>query len=451
MSTRIEAAAAGPPGLVPGAAAEPGPAARSLLRGAYSLAANTVVTASLGFVFWVIAARLFSDVEVGRDTVLISAMVELSTICQLNLGNGIVRFVPGLGRGAPRALALAYLVTGLVAVAVGTAFVVAAPKVSSEFGFLGARPALQVAFVAALVLWGVFALQDAALTATRRAIWVPIENGTFGLLKLIALVPVALVGVAHGIFLAWAVPMALLVVPVNWLLFKRALPGRAREGSGATAISSRPERRRVGRFLAQDYLASLFTQATMTALPILVLSVVGAAASAWFAIPFMVVVAFDTLAYGTCTALVAEASLEGESPAELARLFATRVVAPLVPVTLALIALAPLILRVFGPTYAEHGTTVLRLLLAASLLRLALALFAALARIHGRALRIAAVELGLLVLALGTAVPMAHARGIEGVAIAWLGANLVAAACVAPALFGELRRSSSGPAARTLA
>jgi O-antigen/teichoic acid export membrane protein len=413
-------------------------APRSLLRGAYSLAANTVVTAALGFVFWTLSARLFSASEVGRDTVLISAMVELSTACQLNLANAIVRFLPGLGSGARRALGHAYLAASGAALALGTGFVLLAPSVSSEFAFLGAT-GLRVGFVLALALWGLFALQDAALTATRRAVWVPVENGAFGLLKALALIPAALLSLRHGIFIAWTVPMALLIVPVNWFVFTRALPGRVREGAGA-AQRSRLGGRRAARFLAQDYLASLFTQATLTTLPILILAVLGAEASAWFAIPFMIAVAFDTLAYGTCTALVAEAAADREKAAELARLFARRVLAPLVPGTLVLIAAAPLLLRIFGADYAEHGATALRLLLGGSLLRLGLALFAALCRVHGEARKIALVELALLVLALGGAIPLAHSHGIDGVAFAWFGANLLALICIAPALRAELRR-----------
>lgn len=413
-------------------------APRSLLRGAYSLAANTVVTAALGFAFWALSTRLFPASEVGRDTVLISAMVELSTVCQLNLGNAIVRFLPGLGDRARRVLGQAYLAASGMALMLGTAFVLLAPAISSEFAFLE-LPALRVGFVLGLCFWGIFALQDAALTATRRAIWVPVENGAFGVLKILALVAAALLSLQHGIFLSWTLAMALLVVPVSWFVFSRALPARILEGTAASPWSGFGGRR-AARFLAQDYLASLFTQATLTTLPILVLAILGAEASAWFAIPFMIAVAFDTLAYGTCTALVAEAAADRDKAAELTRLFARRVLAPLVPATLLLIVAAPFLLRIFGPDYAAHGTTVLRLLLGGSLLRLGLALFAALCRVRGEAVKIALVEFVLLVLALGGAVPLAHAHGTDGVALAWLGANLVAIVCVAPELRAELRR-----------
>ena len=69
-----------------------------MLRGAYSLLANTALTSVLGMGFWMAAARLYSSVDVGRDTVLISVMIEISTMCQLNMGNGIVRFLPDFGQ-----------------------------------------------------------------------------------------------------------------------------------------------------------------------------------------------------------------------------------------------------------------------------------------------------------------------------------------------------------------
>jgi O-antigen/teichoic acid export membrane protein len=414
------------------------PTPRPLLRGAYSLAANTLITSALGLGFWTLATRLFSTTEVGRDTVLISAMVELSSASQLNLANAIIRFLPGLGHGGRRALGYAYLAATTAALVIGTAFVLAAPAVWSQFSFLG-TPGLQIGFVAALAFWGIFALQDAALTACRRAIWVPLENGAFGLLKLSALVPAALLSIRHGIFLAWTVPMAALLVPVNWLIFARALPARIGEGTPPAPPPTLGGRRVVG-FLTLDYLASLFTQATLTTLPILVLAILGPRSSAWFAIPFMIAVAFDTLAYGTCGALVAEAAVDHAGAAELTHLFARRVLAPLIPLTLVLIATAPLLLRIFGAEYAAHGTTVLRLLLAGSLLRLALALFAALCRVHGEALKIAVVELSLLVGALGGAIALAQGLGIDGVALAWFGANLLALAYVAPSLAEELRR-----------
>jgi O-antigen/teichoic acid export membrane protein len=417
---------------------EPNHDHRELLRGAYSLLANTAVTAALGLGFWVAAARLYSSAAVGRDAALIAAMVELSTLCQLNMGNGIVRFLPDLGRRSAFALATAYGVTCAFALLVGVAFVLLAPTVSHELAYLSASTGFAVAFVATLVLWGLFTLQDAALTATRRAPWIPVENGMFGALKLATLPAMLAVGATHGVFLAWALPMALLLIPVNLLVFKRAIPGHVGREARESSIA-RLGARRVVRFLAQDYLASVFTQATLTVLPLMVIAILGARESAYFAMPFTIAVAFDTFAYGACTSLVVEASLAHERLRALARVFVRRVLGPLVPAVVLLVLAAPLVMLPFGHEYSKHGAGVLRLLLCASLLRLCIALFSAVSRVRGHGLRLGLVELALLALVLGPAVPLAHASGIEGVATAWLLGNGVVCLAVAPSLIRFLR------------
>jgi O-antigen/teichoic acid export membrane protein len=153
----------------------------------------------------------------------------------------------------------------------------------------------------------------------------------------------------------------------------------------------------------------------------------------------MIVVAFDTFAYSSATSLVVEGALAGERLRPLVRLFARRVLALLLPVGMLLIAFAPLVLLPFGRGYSEHGSAVLRLLLCASLLRAGLALFSAISRIGRHGLRLATVELGLLVLALGLAVPLAHADGITGVAAAWLAANALVFLAILPTLWRFLR------------
>src|ERR671937_1071 len=106
--------------------------AEPLFRGAYSLIANTLLTSAIGLVFWVVAARLFSSSTVGRDSALVAAMVTLSSVAQLNLGNALVRFLPAAGRHTRSAVLAAYGLSAAVAAALGVAFVLVLPRVSGE-------------------------------------------------------------------------------------------------------------------------------------------------------------------------------------------------------------------------------------------------------------------------------------------------------------------------------
>src|SRR5438874_12154329 len=52
-----------------------------LLRSAYSLMLNVILTSALGVAFWILAARIFPSDIVGRDSALVSAMVTIYTLC----------------------------------------------------------------------------------------------------------------------------------------------------------------------------------------------------------------------------------------------------------------------------------------------------------------------------------------------------------------------------------
>lgn len=414
-----------------------------LLRSAYSLSVNVAVTAGLGVVFWVLAARLYEPHVVGRDAALIAAVMELSTICQLNLVNALTRFLPSLERGTARALLAAYGVSGAAALVVGTAFVFVAPMLSHEFVFFREQPLFSVFYVLAQVLWTWFMLQDAALTAMRRAPWVPVENAAFGALKLAALPLLLALGAAHGIFLAATLPVVLLLIPVNLFLFRRAIPDHLRRQRPTGSALWRLGRRRLARFMAQDYGATVLSQSATTALPLLIVALLGASANAYFYIPYTMVVAFNMLFFSVTTSLVVEGALAEHRIAPLGRRIARHFGPPLAIGVVVLVAAAPLILLPFGDDYVRESTPVLRILACGCLFRAATMFYIAIARLQGRGARILGAEAVQMAVLLGGIAVLAGPLGLEGVALSWLGATAIVALAVLPSLIRTLR--ASGP------
>jgi O-antigen/teichoic acid export membrane protein len=414
-------------------------AADPLLRSAYSLSANVALSAALGVAFWIVAARLYDAAAVGRDAALIAAMLELSTICQLNLVNAVTRFLPSLERGTARALLGAYALSGAAALVVGTAFVTVAPAISDEFNFLRENALFATLYVVSQVLWTWFMLQDAALTAMRRAPWVPVENAAFGVLKLGALPLLLALGAAHGVFLASALPVVLLLVPINLFLFRRAIPEHLRSHRPAGSALSRLGRRRLLGFMAQDYGATVFSQSVVAILPLLIVALLGSSANAYFYIPYMMIVSFNALFFGVTTSLVVEGALAEHRIQALA----VRIVRHFGPIlvigTVVMVAAAPLLMLPFGADYVRESTLVLRILACGCLFRAISTLYMAIARLQGRGSRILAVEGFQMALLLGGVAALATPLGLEGVALSWLGATGIVALAILPSLVRFLR------------
>ncbi len=407
------------------------------MRSAYSLMLNVALTSMLGFGFWIAAARIFPTSVVGRDSALISAMLTLSAICQLNLSAGILRFLPIVKLDPARAVIGSYAVTVILTILVAIAFVVVAPGIARNYRFLRDDSAIAIMYVVAVALWGIFGLQDAVLTALRRAPWIPIENATFGILKIMALPLLLLLGSSHAVFIAWAIPMMMLVVPVNYLIFGKIIPDLPPRGSKRSPVELFGWRG-LTRYLAQDYLAAIFMQAASTMIPVLVVALIGSSANAYFYIPFTITSSFDLLFLGVASSLTVEGALSEKRFPALMIMAARRFRYVLLGGVAVLVGTASIVLLPFGPAYVQAGTPVLRLLACASVFRAVTALYVAVCRVEGYASRVLAIQASIFVMAIGLTIGFAK-YGINGVAIAWLTANAVAGCCAAPRVWRTLR------------
>jgi O-antigen/teichoic acid export membrane protein len=407
--------------------------------------AGTALTALLGVVFWAIAARSAPAAEVGRDAALISALITLSAICQLNLVDAIVRFLPGVRHARQgRAILAAYGAAAAAGLLGGVAFVIVAPAVSDGLGFLGDDHLLAAGFVGSMALWAVFVLQDSALTAMRRATWVPLENGLFSLAKIALLPALVAAGSTHAVFLAWMLPTLLVVPVVNALLFARVL-GPLRRAAPQEAAARTLAGRELVRFMAQDYGGFVFGQAAVTLVPLIVVARLGDAASAHFYMPFMLIVAFDLLFYNVTTSMTVEGAHDEASTPRLAATVVRRFLTILVPAALVIAAAAPVLLIPFGARYADAGAGALRLLALASIARAIVCLYVAVARLQGRGRAILAAQATVFVVVVALALALAGSLGLRGIALAWLAGNALVAVVVAPGLVALLR-SGKAPA-----
>lgn len=413
---------------------------RYLFRTAHLLMLNTVMTAGLGFAFWILAARLYSPERVGVNSALIAVLMTVSTLCQVNLGSVFVRFLPESTRPA-RLIVLGYAVAAGFSLVVATCVALIAPHVATDLSVLGSNRLIGVIWVVSVALWCVFALQDGALTGLRAARWIPVENTSFGVLKIAALLILAAFGAAQGMLLAWVLPMAVLVVPVNLIIFRRAVP--AHVPAHTDGIVNRFGRRRLIRYLGMASVATSIDQGMLAALPILVVAILGATQNAYFYIAFTIVATLELLADNIVTALTVEGIHASHRLRELTRAVGRRFLVLLLPATLLLILAAPIALLFFGRTYADHGTTVLRLLALASIFRGAIWLYMAVARIQGRGLVLLAVSAATSIGTLVFTSVFAHLWGLNGVGFGWLVSNVLVAIVVVPLLWRFVRQPTN--------
>ena len=265
------------------------------------------------------------------------------------------------------------------------------------------------------MIWTIFVLEDAVLIGLGEAQWVLVENAIFGVLKIVALVIIATQISRFGIFLAWTVPLILLVIPVNLFLFRRAIPQRSTHEP-----LEHLDARMIRRFVGPDFAASMVRTATTSLTPVIVLSISGAKASAYILTAFNVSYTLYLLTLNVGASLITEASRAPERIVEYTRKAVRHCLAIVVPIALVLVVGGHVILSVFGETYAEHTTIPLQLIALSAIPDVVIGTYVSVARIRRRmktvVLTITSTSTVLLVLT----VVLLKTMGINGVGLAWL-------------------------------
>ncbi|WP_407285988.1 lipopolysaccharide biosynthesis protein [Streptomyces sp. BP-8] len=417
-----------------------------LFRNAYALMLNTGVSGLLGLGFWLVAARFYTEAAVGQGSAAIAAMKLLAGLTAVTLTGALARFIPVAGHTTRRLVLRTYGGSSVVVAIAATAFLLTLDLWGPSYRFLhGTLNGL--GFILAVVAWSLLTLQDGVLTGLRSALWVPVGNLAFSAVKLGLLVVFAAAIPTAGVFVSWVAAIAVSVVPLAWLVFRRLIPRHART---TRHTAGPPSLREVGRFLAGDYTGSLFSLAVVYLVPVLVASQVGAADNAYFYIATTIGGTVNLLALNMGASLTVEGAHDPAQLAHHTRAALRRMARIMVPVCLTLFVCAPYLLGVFGPGYAEAATPLLRWFAVGAALRVVMEVHFAVLRAQSRTSGLAALQGLLCVLVLGLTLVLLPRTGLAGAGVAEVASLAVIVAIASGRLRRVLRgRVSTAPPART--
>ncbi|MCK3780862.1 hypothetical protein MZK49_29780 [Ensifer sesbaniae] len=414
--------------------------ASSLLRNGYALIANSGLTAMLGLAFWFLAARYSTPEAIGLGGAITATIVNLSNAAQLNFGNFLVRFVPTIGKRAGRLILFAYSVSVAASILVAGIFLLVVGAFMPKLDVLTESAGVMAWFVVTVAIWSVFALQDSALSGLRQSIWVPLSKTTYQFVKILLLVPLTLFGLGwEAIALSWTAPVALFVLAVNLLIFKRLVPAT----EDTPGYEQRIHWQSMARYFGWDYIGAVSMMAAWTATPLVVLNLVGAAESASFFVAWTIFTSLYYVGSSMGLSLLAEGASNGGRLRTLAADAAVLSVVPLLGLVTLMVMFAHPIMSVFGAAYADAGASILRILALASLVSAVLSIYLSIARTKGWIRSVAAAEFSVMALALVLGAFLVRREGPIGMAEAWLLAMLTVTFGVGVLALATGRRGSA--------
>ena len=392
---------------------------RDLLDNASTLVATTAVTAGLGFFYWAIAARLFSQRAVGYGSAAVSAMTLLGTLGMLGMGTVLIGELPRRKPGAGLVSA-ALIASGLGSLVLGLTFAIVAPHVSGRFGYVSGTLGQAALFVAGVLLTAVSLVFDQATIGLLRGGLQLSRNAVFATAKLLVLPAAAIIlhdEFGTGILLAWVAGIAVSLVPIAIRLRLTGAPVLPRpdwavlRGLGRTA-------------LAHNWL-NLAITVPQALIPVLVLVVVSPSANAAFYAAWMLISFLKIVPTHLSTVLFAVAAGDPRVIARKLR-FTLRLSLLIGLPGMAVLALcAHLALSTFGPNYAREATVPLLLLLISYLPCIPKVHYMAVCRATGRIPRAAAVLTGAAVLEVTAVVLGGESGGLRGLSFALLAVFII--------------------------
>ncbi|MER7400415.1 polysaccharide biosynthesis C-terminal domain-containing protein, partial [Streptomyces sp. NPDC000151] len=415
-----------------------------LFRNAYALMLNTGISGLLGLGFWLVAARYYTESAVGQGSAAIAAMKLLAGLTAVTLTGALARFIPVAGRATGRLVFRTYAGSSLVVAVAAGVFLLTLDLWGPSYRFLHG-PLNGLGFVVAVIAWSVLTLQDGVLTGLRSALWVPVGNLVFSAVKLALLVAIAAAAPTAGVFVSWVAAIAVSVIPLGCLVFRRLVPRHI----AATARTVRPPSlREMGRFLAGDYTGSLFSLAVVYLVPVLVASQVSAADNAYFYITTTIGGTVNLLAINMGASLTVESSHDPARLAENTRAVLRRMARIMLPVCLFLFVCAPYILGVFGKGYADAATPLLRWFAVGAVLRVVMETYFAVLRAQSRTSGLAYLQGLLCLLVLGLTLLLLPRMGLTGAGVAEVCSLTVIASVAMVKLSGVVRGRPVAPLAK---
>ncbi|MCJ7666589.1 MAG: oligosaccharide flippase family protein, partial [Actinobacteria bacterium] len=308
--------------------------------------------AVLGFLFWIINARLYSTEQVGIGTTLISVMTLISSFSILGLDKGLIRYLPASEK-KNEMINNSFTLVSLMSILISVVYLVFLKTFSPKLLFVRENIIFLLIFILFIVFSSLDIISENIFIAYRSSKYVLVKNMTFSIVKLI--LPFALIALgSYGIFMSVGIALGISFgVSLFFLIFKYNY-------SFKPAINSN-FLKKMTKFSLGNYTAGFLYVLPAMVLPILITNTIGPENAAYFYMSMMIANFLYVIPIATSQALFAEGS-HSESMLKSYLKKAVKIIfIILIPAILVTVFFGKYILLAFGKDYSSEGLNFLRL------------------------------------------------------------------------------------------
>ena len=385
-----------------------------LYRNSLFLMLNTITTSGLGFFFWMVVARFYTEAEVGLGAAIISVISLLALLSTLGLNIALIRFLPKAKR--PEELINSCLtLSGITVLTLAAAFIAGIDFWSPTLNFVKGSIIFSLALASFALCWTLSGLLDHIFIAKRRADFVFSKNTISSLLKIPLPAFLAMFFHAFGIVASWGMAIGIaLIFSFFFFLPKVQNPYKPIPRLNVSIIKG------IWKYSVGNYLAILFNASPALILPIMVVNLLGAQKNAYFYVAWMIAGVLFAIPIAISQSLFAEGShFEDKLRSNVFKSIKFAFLL-LIPAIIILFLMGKWFLLLFGTNYSTNGLMLLWTLGLSSLFVGINSIYISILRIKNRLIELISISGFITTTVLLGSYFIMPAAGIVGIGYVWI-------------------------------
>jgi len=329
----------------------------SLYKNAYYLMAGALATYVLGFVFLIVITTFYTKEAVGLASAIVSILGLIAVFAELGFGTGLIRFLPSADRNGGDIINTCFTLSGIASIAIALILLAGVGFWLSFLLPVRHHPTFFITFIIFAVVYTLKPLTSNVFMAKRTTKFIVIADAIAASLKIVlVLLFTIFLNNAFGIVISAGLSMAVALLVAFWFLSK------LQAGYHPFPKIQKKVVNKLSHYSVGNYGARALLQVTPLILPLMVISVLGAEANAYFYIAWSIVVILQVIPSSICNSLFAEGSNE-EKSLQINSIRSLKLMfLILIPIVLVTVILSSKLLLIFGNAYSEEGTLLLCIL-----------------------------------------------------------------------------------------
>lgn len=384
----------------------------SLYKNSIYLMLSSAISACLGFISWLIIARLFSAEDVGLATTMISAMGLIASLSMLGFNVGLVRFLPNSKKKNEKTNT-AFTIVALTTIIVSSIFLLGLKTFSPELVFIKENLIMGIIFILFMIIYSLNSLIESIFIAFRNTKYILLKNSVFSVLKIVFPFLFIALG-AFGIFSSYGSAL-FISVGIMFFVLARKFNYKPKFAFYDNVIKE------TGKYSFENYIAGFIGSASLFVLPLIITNIINPTTTAYYFMAMQIASLLYVIPTATTDSLFAEGSKNEKSLKTQVKKSLLIMSALLIPAIIIIVFFGNYILLAFGKEYSAQGFNFLKIMALSGIFVGIKFVFNSIFKVKKKILSIIIVEIiGVIIILGGSLMFIKMGLGLMGVGYAWI-------------------------------